>query len=290
MTDWKYNKPKFEYERKFEDSSWPWFGHKCFAYDLIINLEPKKIVELGTHYGTSLWSFSQAIKDKSMDTEINAIDTWQGEKHAGFYGEDVFLTVQGIKNEFYSNVSINLIRKRFEDATSDFEDSSIDILHIDGLHTYEAVKNDFESWLPKLKNNGIVLFHDIKVMELDFGVYRFWEELQEKYITIEFFQSFGLGVLFLNRDLGLEFKRKEKELQMHYSYIHGTKMIQAIQKRDQEIIKLKQEIKIFTGSGSALLRNLKRKLSYFSNFSKKILMVLRRDSFFSLVRRIFRLK
>ena len=98
---WKYFNPKFEYEEKFNDLSWSWAGHKYFAYDLVVNLKPKVIVELGTHYGTSLWSFSQAVKDQNLDTELFAVDTWQGEKHAGFYGEEVFETVNEIKNQFY---------------------------------------------------------------------------------------------------------------------------------------------------------------------------------------------
>ena len=107
-------------------------------------------------------------------------------------------------------MKINLIRKTFDEAVLGFKDDSIDILHIDGLHTYEAVKHDFETWLPKVNQNGIVLFHDIKVGEDDFGVYKLWEELKKKYATIEFFQSFGLGVLFLNKSLGKEMKSKER--------------------------------------------------------------------------------
>lgn len=233
--NWKYYEPKFEYEETFEDSAWPWTGHKYFAYDLIANIKPKIIVELGTHYGTSLWAFSQAVKDQNIDTEINAVDTWEGEKHAGFYGEEVFETVKDIKNKFYPKQKINLIRKTFDNAISDFKNNSIDVLHIDGLHTHEAVKHDFESWLPKVSQNGIVLFHDIKVGEMDFGVYKFWEELKEKYTTIEFFQSFGLGFLFLNKNFGNEMKSKEAEWQMHYSYIHEIRKNQAINLRNNEI-------------------------------------------------------
>ncbi|MFA6160261.1 MAG: class I SAM-dependent methyltransferase [Parcubacteria group bacterium] len=240
--NWKYYNPKFEYEEKFEDSAWPWAGHKYFAYDLITNIKPEKIVELGTHYGTSLWCFSQSAKDQELNIEINAIDTWEGEEHAGFYGEEVFETVNDIKNRFYSQLKINLIRKTFNEAISDFQDNSIDILHIDGLHTYEAVKNDFKNWLPKLKKDGIILFHDIKVKEDDFGVYKFWEELKKEYITIEFFQSFGLGVLFLDENFGMEIKKSKEEWQMHYSYIYEMKKSQTIRQKDQTIQQRDQEL------------------------------------------------
>ena len=82
--NWKYHNPKFEYSEIFEDLSWPWFGHRNFGYDLVANIKPKLIVELGTHYGTSFWSFSQAVKDEKIDTELNAIDTWKGENTLDF--------------------------------------------------------------------------------------------------------------------------------------------------------------------------------------------------------------
>src|SRR5439155_14171371 len=39
-------------------------------------------------------------------------------------------------------------------------DKEIDLLFIDGDHSYEAVRADLEVWLPKLKDDGIVAFHD----------------------------------------------------------------------------------------------------------------------------------
>lgn len=246
--NWKYYNPKFEYEEKFEDLSWPWAGHKYFAYDLIINIKPKVIVELGTHYGTSLWAFSQAVKDQNIDTELNAIDTWKGDEQATFYGEEVFKTVNDIKNTYYSELKINLIRKTFDEALVDFDDNSIDILHIDGLHTYEAVKHDFETWLPKVKENGIVLFHDIVVTRDDFGVYKFWKELKEKYKTMEFHSSYGLGILFKG-DKNPIIDLKE-ELDPHYSYlledIENSKIAHVLEesnKKTQEIETKAQEIK-----------------------------------------------
>lgn len=245
--DWKYFEPKFEYEEEFDDIGWPWAGHKFFAYDLIANLKPKRIVELGTHYGTSLWAFSQAVKDQETNTELFAVDTWEGEAHAGFYGEEVFDKVKRIKEKFYPNLKINLVRKTFDEALKEFENESIDILHIDGLHTYEAVKHDFEAWLPKVEKNGMVLLHDIIVKRTDFGVYKLWEELKEKYQTMEFHYSYGLGVLSKGEG-AFPFDLKE-EMESHYAYLleeiengKANAMLEGLKNKDQEIESLKRLI------------------------------------------------
>src|SRR3989339_591792 len=157
--NWEYYKPKFEYEETFPDFGWPWFGHKFFAYDFVRNFKPKIIVELGTHRGTSFWSFCQAVKDGEIDSQLFAVDTWKGEEHAGFYGEEVLEEVKEIQKKYYKDLKIKLIRKTFDESVADFENESIDMLHIDGLHTYEAVKHDFENWDSKVKDDGGIIFH-----------------------------------------------------------------------------------------------------------------------------------
>ena len=56
--------------------------------------------------------------------------------------------------------NIKYIQKRSQDAYSLFEDSSIDILYIDGDHSYESVKNDLKNWHPKVKFGGFICGHD----------------------------------------------------------------------------------------------------------------------------------
>ncbi len=151
-------------------------------------------MELGTHSGFSYLAFAQAVKRLQLATRCFAIDTWAGDEHAGFYGDEVFAALHEYHDKNYSSFS-QLLRTTFDQALDHFEDGSVDLLHIDGRHFYEDVRHDFETWKPKLSDRAIVLFHDIAVQRRDFGVYRLWNELQEQYPRFEFVHGQGLGVL-----------------------------------------------------------------------------------------------
>jgi len=172
-----------------------WSGHLPYAHFAIRKLKPKLMVELGTHRGTSYFTMCQTISQYSKSTKAFAVDTWQGEAHAGFYDESVYKAVAS-ENQKYKSFS-TLLRCTFDEALSKFENGSVDLLHIDGYHTYEAVKHDFESWLPKLAPGATVLFHDTSETRDDFGVHIFWAELMKQYAGFEIKHSHGLGVLQL---------------------------------------------------------------------------------------------
>jgi hypothetical protein len=170
-----------------------WSGHLPFAHDLICALEPNLLVELGTHYGESYFGFCQAIAENSIPCSCYAVDTWFGESHAGVYDESVFNEVAAHNSALYSRFSY-LLRTTFDSAVSNFTDDSIDILHIDGLHTYEAVSHDFHTWYRKVKPGGLVLLHDVMARHEDFGVWKFWAELKSLGKCFAFTHSWGLGV------------------------------------------------------------------------------------------------
>lgn len=176
-----------------------WTGHLTFANDLIAAMQPSLIVELGTHWGEAYFTFCQTIEEQNLSCLCYAVDHWQGDEHAGLYGEEVFDEVNDYNNRNYRQFSY-LLRRSFDDALSQFDDGSIDLLHIDGLHTYAAITHDFRSWLPKVKNGGIILLHDITPRHEDFGVWRLWEEIKAEFPdTFEFHHSWGLGVVAKGR-------------------------------------------------------------------------------------------
>ena len=174
---------------------YPWVGHMPFAYWLMGEVQPGIFVELGTHTGNSFFSFCQAVRDEGLTSRCYAVDTWKGDKQAGSYGNNVYNLVNRHNESQYKSFS-TLYRMTFDEALGRFQDQSVDLLHIDGLHTYEAVSHDFQSWLPKLAPGAIVLFHNTEVYGGDFGVWKFWGELKKKHPRwLEFSHSAGLGVI-----------------------------------------------------------------------------------------------
>lgn len=171
-----------------------WVDHLPFGYDLVTALRPKMLVELGTHMGLSYFTFCQAMKEHEIDGLCYAIDTFEGDSHTDKYDESVFNMVNNHNRQHYHGFSY-LMRMFFNDALQHFSDNSVDLLHIDGLHTYEAVSEDFRNWLPKVKPGGIILFHDVQARLQDFGAWKFWEETAPLHETFTFNHGFGLGVL-----------------------------------------------------------------------------------------------
>lgn len=208
FNSWMYYLPEFEsdkYNPEMMKYS-PWSGHRAFAYDYVVNVRPNRIVELGSYYGCSAFSFLQAIKDYKLNTEFWAIDTWAGDSFTKTdYQEDIYGHYKVVHDACFTEQRSNMLRMTFDEAISEFEDETIDLLHIDGSHLYEDVKHDFEAWRCKVKKKGAIFFHDVSSDELEgelLGSHVFWNEIKKIYpYTVEFGYSFGLGILFFDKEI-----------------------------------------------------------------------------------------
>jgi O-antigen biosynthesis protein len=261
-----------------------WIGHIPTAFLLVSELKPKTIVELGVHTGNSFFAFCQAVKKLGLKTMCYGIDTWEGDKHAGYYGDEIYNNVLKYSKDKYKENSI-LIRKCFDNALNDFKNKSIDLLHIDGLHTYEAVKHDFESWLPKISDKGVIIFHDTNVMRDDFGVYKLWKEISKKYPSFEFKHGYGLGVICVGNKIKEDFKKIANDKDYYIklfsrlgSYISlkqenisiTKEKNEKIKEKDDEIIKLKKDIEEFKTSREKRIKLIKEKEDEIIKLNEKI--------------------
>ena len=171
-----------------------WLGHTPFAFWIVDALRPATFIELGCHSGNSYSSVAQAVQALNLSTACYAVDTWLGDQHAGTFDESVFAEWSEYHDRRFLSFS-RLVRSTFDEALGYFCDGTIDLLHIDGYHTFDAVSHDFETWLPKMSARGVILCHDINVREKDFGAWRLWERVSREYPAFEFRHGHGLGVL-----------------------------------------------------------------------------------------------
>lgn len=169
-----------------------WKGHRNFAETIVKFYDNPVVVELGVDYGYSTFSFSNGLKD--LPGMVYGIDWFHGDHHTG--SRDTYnFVVDNIRKHNLKNIQI--IKGKFEDECKTW-DKQIDILHIDGFHTYEAVRQDFENWHPFLKHDGVVLFHDTAIKH--FGIKPFFDSLHDGY-KLNFTHSAGLGIYTKNKKL-----------------------------------------------------------------------------------------
>jgi hypothetical protein len=171
-----------------------WLGHLKFAMWLVNKYKPKIIVELGVDYGHSSFAFSsEGIGN------VYGIDSFEGDIHAGQRNTlDVLVDTQKhlLNNKLLVKDNFYPIKGFFDNVYESFE-YDIDILHIDGLHTYDAVSNDFNKWITKTHENSIILMHDVVAFKDTVG--KFFDELQ--YPKTFFSHSAGLGIVSKNQSI-----------------------------------------------------------------------------------------
>jgi cephalosporin hydroxylase len=152
------------------------------------SLNPSVVMEIGTHYGGTLWALSQVMSPDgmmvSLDYPMEKVDL---AKRKAMMGSRC---VKWIKANSHDVSTPPLV----EDALGG---KSVDFLFIDGGHLYESVRMDFEMYSPFVKVGGWIGFHDINVNPNDdfIDVNPFWMELKGfKFELSQYLPKNGIGI------------------------------------------------------------------------------------------------
>ncbi len=169
----------------------------------INEIKPKVILEIGTANGGTLFLFSRIAPE---DATIVSVDLPGGGFGGGYSAWRTLLykafPLRGKKMHLFRADSHK--NETLEQVKVVLDGQQIDFLFIDGDHTYEGVKRDFEMYSPLVRKGGMVAFHDIvpHLAEAGCEVTQLWEEMKYGYDHMELVENqsqnwAGIGIIYM---------------------------------------------------------------------------------------------
>jgi predicted O-methyltransferase YrrM len=161
-------------------------------------LDPQTVLEIGTHRGGTLYLWARLARP---DATLISIDL-PGGKFGGGYSPFRAPIYRRFAQE---RQKLNLMRADSHDASTLEETRrllsgrQIDLLFIDGDHTFEGVKKDWEMYSPLVRAGGLIVFHDVAGNYEETHVKAFWDTVKTSHPYREYMAHpeglYGIGVL-----------------------------------------------------------------------------------------------
>lgn len=166
--------------------------------------QPTRALEIGTARGGTLLFLTRLARP---DATIISVDLPGGEFGGGYsprrrwYYQRFARRGQRLELLQGNSHAVDMVER----VRATLQGELLDYLFIDGDHTYEGVKKDFQMYAPLVRKGGIVAFHDIAEHSSSFGcdVTRFWNELKTGYRHEEIIEDraqgwAGIGVVYVD--------------------------------------------------------------------------------------------
>jgi predicted O-methyltransferase YrrM len=173
---------------------------------LLARQKLETILEIGTSYGGTLFLFTRISRPNALIISVNlpydsfgrGYPEWRSILYKSFpsHKQKVFLVCEDSHRPSTLKTVKAILGER-----------KVDFLFIDGDHTYEGVKRDFEMYSELVGKYGVIAIHDIcfhtttYARETGFGVDRFWREIREHFPYDELIEDekqgwAGIGILY----------------------------------------------------------------------------------------------
>jgi predicted O-methyltransferase YrrM len=161
-------------------------------------LNPLRVLEIGTAKGGTLFLWTQLAQ---WNATIVSIDLPHGNFGGGYTRR------RGLLYRRFAAKTQKLHLLRLDSHAEStlrkieqlFAGSQIDLLFIDGDHTFEGVKRDWELYSSLVRSGGITVFHDVAANYDDTQVKRLWDSIKGGFRNREYVANpggkYGIGVL-----------------------------------------------------------------------------------------------
>lgn len=136
---------------------------KNYCYEK--NLSAVRIADVGCFTGLSsllLW-----IATEKFGGRVYSVDWFKGSSKTNLEFAGRYFNLKQIYEDNLAQFEghhIQLIDAKSVEAATQFENNSLDVVFLDADHRYEFIKQDIDTWLPKLKQGGLLAGHDCEVI------------------------------------------------------------------------------------------------------------------------------
>jgi hypothetical protein len=178
-------------------------GFGLIHYAIIRNTKPKRVLCIGSRRGYIPALCALACKENQIG-HVDFVDASYDENmpDKNWSGTGFWNTKESLHHFDIVNVSswITLYKTTTTEFAKQFSKRKYDYIYIDGDHSYDGVRRDYEYFWPRVKLGGFCVFHDIVAHGYlgkgKFGVWKFWKELPKAHkIEFPFPHESGLGIL-----------------------------------------------------------------------------------------------
>ncbi|HEV8128311.1 MAG TPA: class I SAM-dependent methyltransferase [Candidatus Eisenbacteria bacterium] len=169
--------------------------------ELVAARAPRVVLEIGTADGGTLFLFTRVAAPNAVMVSVDlpggpfggGYPAWKAALYRSFArpGQEISL----VRGDSHAPATARRVSELLCNQP-------VDLLFIDGDHTYEGVKADFEMYSPLVRPGGLIAFHDIVPgpTEAVGGVPRFWQELKgtagSREIVADWSQGgYGIGTI-----------------------------------------------------------------------------------------------
>lgn len=179
-------------------------GYGWIHYSLIRNIHPLRVLVIGSKYGYIPAICATACRDnnKGMVDFVDAGYDYRNLNHKAHWGgEGIWKKVDSKKyfGKFGLEKNITVYVMTSKKFAAKYPKRKWDYIYLDGDHSYEGVRFDFESFWPRLRKKGFISLHDIytrNLGDLEYGVHKYWTEIKKEHLSvIELGGNCGLGIL-----------------------------------------------------------------------------------------------